>query len=337
MSASLPDQPNLDQLRRQAKELRDAARQGDPIAVERITRQLSPRPADSVTLAAAQLVIAREHGFTSWPKLKAAVDAAQASPRRGVEAFLAAAVEGRTRLAGRLLDADPAIGEASIFTAAALGDADRVAQRLTQDPAAAVAVDDERGWPPLLYACYSHWHQVDPGRGLGMVEVARLLLDAGASPNTNNGRLPNRGYRSALHGSALTNKPGITRLLLERGAEPNDRVSLREAAGRAEHECLRLLIGHGATLAGTWAAETAAAAGDDEAVGLLLDAARRNEPAAYVADLVNSMLPDVAQKGSVAMVETLLSFGADPNHPADEGPPCDKPFVPVTSKSPACS
>lgn len=30
MSASLPDHPNLDQLRRHAKGLRDAARHGDP-------------------------------------------------------------------------------------------------------------------------------------------------------------------------------------------------------------------------------------------------------------------------------------------------------------------
>jgi ankyrin repeat protein len=321
MSVSLPDHPNLDQLRRQAKELRDAARQGDPLAAERITRQLSPRPADSISLAAAQLVIAREHGFTSWPRLKATVDAALAGSRRGVQEFLTAAVEGRIRLAGRLLETDPAIREASIFTAAALGDADRLAVFLTSDPAAALAVDDERGWPPLLYACYTRWHQANPGRGPSMVEVARLLLDAGASPNTNNGALPNRGYRSALHGSAVTNKPGITRLLLEQGAEPNDRVSLRDAAGRLDHECLRLLLDHGATLPGTWALETAAAAGDNVAVRLLLDAAQRNEPAAYIAELVNSVLPDTAQKGSIGVVETLLSFGADPNHSTDEGPP----------------
>lgn len=321
MPASLPDRPNLDQLRHQAKELRDGARRRDPLAVERVTLQLSPHPAGTITLATAQLVIAREHGFTSWPRLKAAVDAAQTGLRRDVEELLAAAVEGRARLASRLLATNPAIGQANIFSAAALGDAGRVAQFIAQDPAAALAVDDKRGWPPMLYACYTHLHQVGPGSGPGTVEVARLLLDAGASPNTNNGRLPNRGYRSALHGSTLTNKPGITRLLLERGADPNDRVSLRDAAGWADHQCLRLLIDHGATLPGTWALGTAAAAGDDVAVRLLLGAAQHNEPAAYVADLASSALADAVRRGSAAVVKTLLSFGADPNHPTDEEPP----------------
>lgn len=48
MVATLPERPDLDQLRRQAKELRDAT--------------------DS-TLAAAQLAIARKYGFASWTRL----------------------------------------------------------------------------------------------------------------------------------------------------------------------------------------------------------------------------------------------------------------------------
>jgi hypothetical protein len=38
MSTSLPEHPDLDQLRRQAKELRDAARRGDPAALDRVGR-----------------------------------------------------------------------------------------------------------------------------------------------------------------------------------------------------------------------------------------------------------------------------------------------------------
>jgi hypothetical protein len=43
MSASLPERPDLSQLRRQAKELRDAARRGDPGAVERAPAIRPPR------------------------------------------------------------------------------------------------------------------------------------------------------------------------------------------------------------------------------------------------------------------------------------------------------
>jgi len=65
----LPFPPDLDQLRRQARELLRAAAQGEPAALARL-RAVT----DRVTLSAAQLAVAREHGFWSWPALKAAVE-----------------------------------------------------------------------------------------------------------------------------------------------------------------------------------------------------------------------------------------------------------------------
>jgi hypothetical protein len=65
----LPFPPDLDQLRRQARELLRAAARGEPAALARI-RAVS----DRVTLSAAQLAVAREHGFWSWPALKATVE-----------------------------------------------------------------------------------------------------------------------------------------------------------------------------------------------------------------------------------------------------------------------
>ena len=64
--SQLPDRPDTDQLRRQARELHRAAARGDTSALGRL-RQVS----DKVTLSAAQLVIARDYGFPSWPRLKA--------------------------------------------------------------------------------------------------------------------------------------------------------------------------------------------------------------------------------------------------------------------------
>ena len=55
---------NLEQLRKQAKDLVREARAGDTEA----TARLGDLP---LQLASAQLVIAREQGFTSWSKLKA--------------------------------------------------------------------------------------------------------------------------------------------------------------------------------------------------------------------------------------------------------------------------
>jgi hypothetical protein len=70
---SLPRHPDLDERRRQAKELRDALRGGEKGAIERL-RRYSQVDAETVTLSAAQLVIAREHGFPSWPQLKESVE-----------------------------------------------------------------------------------------------------------------------------------------------------------------------------------------------------------------------------------------------------------------------
>lgn len=65
----LPFPPDIDQLRRQARELLRAAERGEPAALARL-REVS----DRVQLSAAQLAMAREHGFRSWPALKAAVE-----------------------------------------------------------------------------------------------------------------------------------------------------------------------------------------------------------------------------------------------------------------------
>jgi hypothetical protein len=66
--SELPGRPNLDQLRRQARELLRAAADGEPSALTRI-RAVSQR----MSLAAAQLAVARDHGFASWPALHAEV------------------------------------------------------------------------------------------------------------------------------------------------------------------------------------------------------------------------------------------------------------------------
>jgi ankyrin repeat protein len=108
------------------------------------------------------------------------------------------------------------VSSGGLLAATVLGDAGAVREMLDADPAAATAIDDERGWPPLLYACYSRWPRADPSRGPGMAEVVRLLLDAGASPNTSDGSRTQ--YHSALKGSAELSNPAITEMLLDAGA-----------------------------------------------------------------------------------------------------------------------
>ena len=58
MSRELPRQPNLEHLRKQAKDLLDEMQQRNP----------------SAPLADAQHALAREYGFASWPQLKTHVE-----------------------------------------------------------------------------------------------------------------------------------------------------------------------------------------------------------------------------------------------------------------------
>ncbi len=316
MSDSLPERPDLGQLRRRAKELRDAARRGDAAALERFARHHPSAPPGTVSLAAAQLVVAREQGFASWPRLKAAIDADAASGPT-VRAFVAACVEGRLRQASEIFRADPRIADRSLLASVVLGDADAVRAIVAADPTAAVAIDDNRGWPPLLYACYSRWHQIEPGRAAGMAEVVSLLLGAGASPNTNDGGRPR--YRSALKGSVEVSNPGITAVLLDAGASPDPGQPIGEAVGHRDHRCLRLLLTHGARVAGTWAVGAAVYHDDPGALSLLLDALRAGGN--DTARMATEALPDAAANASLSVVAALLGAGADPSAADDDGVP----------------
>jgi uncharacterized protein len=65
----LPARANLDQAHHHAKDLLRAAKRGDSDALARI-RAVS----DRLILASAQLALAREYGFSSWPKLKTEIE-----------------------------------------------------------------------------------------------------------------------------------------------------------------------------------------------------------------------------------------------------------------------
>jgi ankyrin repeat protein len=315
MSRSLPHRPNIDQLRRQARELRDAAQAGEPAALNRYATHVSTSAA---TLSSAQLVIAREHGFPSWARLKASIGAA-ATPDLPtlVDAFLVASIEGRVRQAARLLRANPAIAAFDISTAAVLGDQPTVQGYVQDEPALAILPDTRRNWPPLLYATHSAWHTVDRDHAEGILQVVWLLLDTGANPDTDDGR----GHTALFGAAGAANNAAVASLLLRYGANPNDGESLYHAALHADRACLRVLLGHGATVRGTNAFAAAIAPDNAEGVRLMIESGGdpgRPLPGGavkdgHLADRSLSPLPLAVATCGVDVVEPLLAAGADPN------------------------
>ncbi len=74
---SLPDRPDIGQLRRQAKDLLREAVAGDSAAIKRLSGNPNPKLSD------AQFAIARELDFASWPKLTRAIAATTAASGTG--------------------------------------------------------------------------------------------------------------------------------------------------------------------------------------------------------------------------------------------------------------
>ncbi len=89
--AELPENTNLEHLKKQAKALLKAVRAGDEGARARVGPYFGDPAA--IGLQYAQLVIAREYGLSSWNKLKAEV-----------ERTTARAAPSADRLANKFLD-----------------------------------------------------------------------------------------------------------------------------------------------------------------------------------------------------------------------------------------
>jgi len=312
---TLPANPNLDRLRRQAADLVDAARKGEPTALERIAAV-----SDEVTLAAAQLAIARDYGLPSWPALNAEVQERNRGLEEVVAAFLAASVGYRVGRAARLLAERPEIAEHGLETAVVLGDPERVERDLAADPRLTTRRDPRTSWTALHAVCASRWH-LDPARAGGLLAVATLLLDAGADPNA----LSDDGHWSPLRCAVTSanadraNEP-ILRLLLDRGATAQDHDLY--LAGFAGSWCVRMLLERVPNVAAI--AEQALGApissGDIEAVRLLLDAGA--EPTRYRdgdGDRA-AVIPEALAEGApTEMIELLLSHGADATAPGPGG------------------
>ena len=191
---------------------------------------------------------------------------------------------GTLERAESLLAANPAVASSDIHAAAALGDDVTVRRFLALDPQRATAKGGPYGWDPLTHLCFSRFLKLDRTRSEGFVRAATALLDAGASPNTGwfeGDHEPNPVWESALYGAAgVAHHAPLTRLLVERGADPNDdEVPYHTPEGY-----------------------------DNGALQALVESGR------LTADSLAMMLIRKHDWHDVDGVEYLLEHGADPNH-----------------------
>ena len=214
------------------------------------------------------------------------------SPADPILAFLEAAcvprdtwhATGTLERAELLLAAHPEVASSDIYTAAVLGDDATVRRFLATDPLLSTAKGGPYGWDALTHLCFSRYLKLDRSRSDGFLRAATALLNAGASPNTGwfeGNHEPNPVWESALYGAAgVAHHAPLTRLLLERGADPNDDETPYHAPESYDNGALQVLV------------ESGKLTGDNLAVMLI----RKHDWHDGVG------------------VEYLLDHGADPNH-----------------------
>jgi ankyrin repeat protein len=268
---SLPDDPSLEHLRGQARSLQRAADVGDPVARQRIHRVKADHDG-AVPLSLAQLAVAREYGFASWPRLRHHLaviawfrrDPSPDGPSAAAtdDAFCRLAClnytsDGPDRWAAarRLLDAEPDLPRRSIWAAAVASDPSALTAWLTADPTLARAEGGPYRLTALAYLAYS---RLDPFVELDPVlDAARILLRAGADPNAGylwrglpcpftvlTGVL-GEGEQGARNQPRHPHWYALARLLLKAGADPNDGQGLYNRMFVPGTEHLELLLEHG--------------------------------------------------------------------------------------------
>lgn len=156
---------------------------------------------------------------------------------------------GTLERAEALLAEHPDLAGSDIYTAAVVGDDEAVRQFLAAHPALALAKGGPHAWDPLTYLCFSRYLKLDRSRSDGFVRAATALLDAGADPNTGwfePGHQPKPTFESALYGAAgVAHHAPLTRLLLERGGDPNDDETPYHSPESYDNDALEVLVESG--------------------------------------------------------------------------------------------
>lgn len=277
--------------------------------------------ADATTPSAKQLECAQwliEHGadpelHAAWPPARAILVAAFAGAREYVELL---------RDAGARVD---------IYVSAALGDRAAVARALKKTPTVARGRDvgadggERDGLTALQCAAASRLGRTDAALRARLVEIAQLLIDAGADPNA---KTRSWGHDvDAVYFAASAHHVEMFELLLDSGADATEALTPALWNGGALFEPL-------AAAAMARGANANAALGDKRpllndlirwgqfkpALWLLAHGADPNRPQALDVTDAEGRLTDsggwtalhqAASRGNVKMVEALIKAGAD--------------------------
>lgn len=228
----------------------------------------------------------------------------------------AAHVSGTLDEANTILAAHPGVATHDIHTAAILGDDDAVRRFIERDPASATAAGGPRGWDALTHLCFSRYLRLDPARSDGFVRAATALLDAGADANTGwfeTHHQPEPMWEPSLYGAAgVAHHAGLTRLLLDRGADPNDVEVAYHAPEGWDNAIVEMLIGTGRLTRDSLLIMLIRKIDWHDQAGVKLVLGQGIDLNAKWELGWNPLHHAIARDNALATIELLLDHGADP-------------------------
>jgi len=310
---SLAARPNLEQYKKQARELLQSIRSQQSSGLERLKSTAPHIDARVACLADAQFVVAREHGFDSWPKFKRHIELSTADLDARADAFVNAAIDNRLADAKRLLSEIPNLAQTNLYTAVAYGDIDTVRRIIDTSPALVNAVGGPVRRPPIAYLTWSRFIQE---REAEILETARLLLNHGADPNilymAGEWELP------TLYGACgQLGHAGLAAILIDAGANVDDNESLYHSTEFRDHACTRLLLERGARINGTNALKHQLDVEDIDGLKLLLDYGA--DPNELNNEGMNALHWAIDRRRSAATIALLIDHGVDVNAALPDG------------------
>jgi len=160
-------------------------------------------------------------------------------------AFIKAATwHGDLAGAEALLAQHPQLAQSDIHIAAILGDQASVRKFLSQDLNNATARSGPYNANALTHLALSKYLRLGRRPSADFVQAATALLDAGADPNAGfwtTGKFPE--HETPLYGAAgVAHHADLTRLLLQRGADPNDEEAVYHSPESDDYAAMQLLV-----------------------------------------------------------------------------------------------